>query len=332
MLTLSDASSLLSDYVGAGLSFTTRLNLVCDRLIKSGNWGETKQQVLFNCYPDENNAATITLPRTLQTILALAEVPPAEGCKVAKPLRIRNEWYEYYETGAGVSDNQTVQHGRGLVTQTGRFTTFATWSGPKRLRIKFETAESASGFMVFRGISDGQKLYSVINGTWGEGIPLSLTSSGVTTTQTFDEPPYAVIKPTTNGRISLYTVDALNVETLVALYDPTETAIGWRRYKVPVCSTWTAEAPGQYLAICKRAYVPLVRDFDEVVPPNIGALRFGLQALTKEDAEDYARARQLWALAEELLENEVEDETGASAEGVVQVVDDFHVSYISNGV
>lgn len=332
MLTLADARELLSDYVGAGLDFATRLNLVCARLIQSGNWSETKQQAVFNVYPDADNSATITLPRSLQTILAIAPVPNAETGGPTRPMRIRNEWYSFYENGAGLSNNQVGSYGRGLETITGRYTTFASWDEPMKLRVKFETTETATDYIVFQGMSGGKKIYSTIGGTWGEGVSLVMTASDVTTTQTFDEPPYSVVKPVTNGRISLYSVDASNIETLVAIYDPTETSIGWRRYKVPVCGSWTAEEPGQYLAICKRAYVPLSRDFDEVVPPNIGALRFGLQSLTKEDAEDYARARQLWGLAEELLELEVEDETGPSAEGVIQVADDFHIAGISTGV
>ena len=332
MLTLSEAQSLLSDYVGANLTFASRLNLACERLIKGGNWSGTKVRVVFNAFPDAVGKAFITLPRALNTVLAIAPVPVDSESNSTKPLRIRNEWYQFYDSGAGYSDDQRTRWQRGLVTEPGRFTTFSDWTTPSRLRIKFEVAETASGLMVFRGFQNGVKIYSVIDGTWGEGCPLGLSASGATTTTYFDEAPYSVVKPVTNGRIFLYAVDASDNETLVAIYDPTETSIGWRRYKIPVRSDWSEQDPGQYITICKRAYVPVARDFDEVTPGNIGALRFALQALDKEDAEDFARARSLFAEAYFLLKNEVEDDTGPSAEGVVQVSDDFQISGISSGV
>lgn len=332
MLTLSEAQSLLSSYVGAGLSFTTRLNLARERLLKQINASNTKTQVVFQAYPNADKSAFITLPRYYQTLLAIAPLPPSESQCFGMPMRTRGLWYEFAAGGPGVSVNQTIDWSRGSVPFNANFTTFADWSTPQKLRLKFETNENA-GTMIFRGTLNGQRIYSTINGVWAEGVPLDYVgSTTVTTTTLFDTPPYAVIKPTTIGRVSLYTVDPTSgAETLVAIYDPTETLPAWKRYKVPVCSRWTAANPGLYIAIVKNSYYPLSSPNDPVFPSNIGALRWGLQALTEEDNQD-ERATKSWAKALKILADEVEDDTGYGSEGVLQRTDDFHVGGMYSGI
>ena len=334
MLTLAEAKSFLAQYVGSGIDFTTRLNLCCERLIKSGNWRNTKQQVLFNAYPDASLQAFITLPREFNTVLSIAPLPASDS--VGRPIPVRSGWYEFHSGGPGFITNQTTQWSRGLVPVNGRFTTFADFTDCK---LKIVTEHAETGSIIFKGQTGGAYIFSTFNSAYQAGVALALTS-GATTSITFDSAPFTVIKPVTGGRIWLYAVAADLTETLVAVYAPSETGIAWPRYKVPVCASSTQSSPNQYVAICKRAWVPVSNDSDEVIPGNLGALRYALQALTKEDAEDYSRANALWygdvrtktIGAFQLLEQEVEDDTGAGAEGTVQVSDDFHIGRVSYGV
>jgi hypothetical protein len=55
-----------------------------------------------------------------------------------------------------------------------------------------------------------------------------------------------------------------------------------------------SDTVGTYLVICRRAYVPLVSDDDEVNPDNIGALKLGMMALQFEDRNDPDRAALFW--------------------------------------
>jgi hypothetical protein len=332
VLTLSEATTLLSAYVGAGLDFNTRLNLARERLLKKINASNTKSQIVLQAYPDVNLQGQVTLPRYYQTMLAIARLPPAQSQCFGMPLRTRGLWYEFYSGGGGVSNNQTIAWSRGSVPINATFTTFADWTTPQYLRLKFETTE-AVGLMIFRGTLNGQRIYCVINGVWAEGCPLGYSgSTTVTTTQLFDAPPYAVIKPTTIGRVSLYTVDPTSgAEVLVAIYDPTETIPAWKRYKVPVCSKWTSSSPGLYLAVVKNAYYALSSPNDPVFPSNIGALRWGLQALTEEDNQD-ERATSSWNKAVKILADEVEDDTGYGSEGVLQRTDDFAIGAMYGGI
>jgi hypothetical protein len=236
------------------------------------------------------------------------------------------------QEGAGFSNNQEYAWSRGAVPINSNFTTFADWTDPRYLRLKFETSEAAGTF-IFKGTLNGVRIYSFINSVWSEGCPLDYTgTTTVTTTQLFDAIPYQIVKPITKGRVSLYTVDLLGAEQLVAIYDPTETNPAWKRYKVPECSKWTSTVPGYYVTICKLAFNAVTNDNDELVLGNIGAYKKGLQALLKEDNEDYQRANQLWADAKKILADEVGDDTGYGADDVVQLSDDFHVTPISWGL
>lgn len=88
-----------------------------------------------------------------------------------------------------------------------------------------------------------------------------------------------------------------------------------------------------YLCIAKRAYTPLVNDDEEVIPGNIGALKNGLQALLKEDADDSVRAAQKWGEAERLLAEEAENERGGAQQSI-SVDDTFFMgdlAYVNGG-
>lgn len=92
-------------------------------------------------------------------------------------------------------------------------------------------------------------------------------------------------------------------------------------YKVPVCPTPASVT--YFTCICKRAFQFLENDSDVLPVQNVGALKLGLKALDKEDAEDYVRAEQLWNQGKTLLAQETDNETGSEALGKVAVDDDF---------
>lgn len=99
-----------------------------------------------------------------------------------------------------------------------------------------------------------------------------------------------------------------------------------RKYKVPSCST--VGSLTYFTCICKIAFQFFENDSDVLPVQNIGALKLGLKALDKEDAEDYVRAEQLWNQGKTLLAQETDNETGSEALGKVQVDDDFGIGYL----
>lgn len=96
------------------------------------------------------------------------------------------------------------------------------------------------------------------------------------------------------------------------------------QYKVPACIT--VGSLTYFTCICKIAFQFFENDSDVLPVQNVGALKLGLKALDKEDAEDYVRADQLWNQGKTLLAQETDNETGSEALGKVQVEDDFCLS------
>lgn len=328
MPTVSEVRTILERYTGANNVFLTRLNLVRARLIQSGNWRGTKAKVTFNVFLDANDNAVVTLPRSLNTILAGLHLTTSGDCSYGFPLRVQNGWFSFSSNGPGYFSDSRYRWSGGIEPEEGWFRTFADWATPMKLRLKFAATEANGLIFNLRGVNASGPVYTGTGVNTIEGENLTTAGAAtLTTTSDFSEPPYAVAKPTTYGRVSMYTWDG-TTETLVAIYDPSETVPMWRRYLVPGCTDWTQADPGQFLTICKRAYVPVSSDFDEVIPGNLGALRFGLEALLSEDAKDGPRAREEWATAESLLANEVSDDEGAGAQGAVQVADDFNMQEV----
>lgn len=224
MLNLEDAINLLLPYVSANQEAKQRINLVCERYLKSTDCYGSLERVTFTVTADANGEGFIELPDRYESIRGAVE-NPTETSVCGTPVGIRNSWYEYTPGNMGM----------------------------------------IAGSDAMRGI-----------------IPIPIGN-----TDTTDTSP---------------------------------------KYKVPVCPTEDAEA--FYTVICKRAF-QLLTDDDDILPvQNLGALKYGLRALDKEDAEDYARAEQLWALGEALLAKEKENQTGAEALGKVQLDDDFEIANI----
>lgn len=83
---------------------------------------------------------------------------------------------------------------------------------------------------------------------------------------------------------------------------------------------------GKFVCVCKKEAIAITDDNQELPISNLGAIRMGLEALNKEDANDFARSKQLWTQADQLLNNESQDDEGPAAAGVVHVADDFFMA------
>lgn len=242
-LTVTQARKLFGRYVPEGISFLEALNQVQERLLPAGAFKGTRSEAKrMIVYEDRYGNQTITLPPDYETVLAGAYAATDPNSVVqgsfwcGRPLPIRNEWYSTAPNGPGNQIGSDVL--RGIIRLNGRFTTFGDWldeDNGTRLRIKLEKDESPGGTIIFRGFSGGAKIFTTSGDRQMEGVGLAYTSGTATTTQTFDEPPYQIIKPITKGRVKLYTVDADDNETIVGWYEPSETNPSYARFKVPVC-------------------------------------------------------------------------------------------------
>lgn len=86
-----------------------------------------------------------------------------------------------------------------------------------------------------------------------------------------------------------------------------------------------------FSAVCKKAFVPLTSDNDELPIDNLNALQSAIDALAKRDASDYTRQQELLSDAKRWLSEQSGDETGPEAEGSIQVDDDFAMEQLGDG-
>lgn len=245
--TLSAVRTLLSDYAGANNDFEDRLNMVCARLLQAGNWPGSKQQIKLTVYADAAGTSIVTLPRRYKTILAGAVQNENVLCS-GQPMGVRNSWSEFSKNGlgyGGLSDDFTEV--------TGRFSVFQEWTDPMYIRFKFERSESA-GSIYISGTLDGEDVWALNGATWEkrEAVAFSGTTNA-TSTKLYDADQFKIKKPVTNGRVSAYTVDTDGNETLVGVYEPSETLVRWKRYKVPECADVSA-IESETAAVASQVY------------------------------------------------------------------------------
>ena len=205
------------------------LNLALESLLRGYEGENSRDVVSFVVQPDENGEGFITMPRRYLAIRGAVT-----GCGF--PLRIRNGWYEYSPGQIGMKLGSDSM--RGIIPLQGRYTTTTNWTVPLYLRFKFEQDEDA-GTIIVRGRLVGQQIWDTSGSTSTEGESVAFGDSGnpsatVTTANVFDEPPYQIVKPVTKGRVTMFTVDGDGVETMVAIYEPSERSPRWKRYKVPI--------------------------------------------------------------------------------------------------
>jgi len=151
----------------------------------------------------------------------------------------------------------------------------------------------------------------------GENLTLPNTVSSVTSATVWDAANsiYSIVKPTTNGVLMLYLVDALNVETLVGIYAPGETLPCYRRYAVPRRCVESDQA----VVFCKIRHVDVVVDNDEIFPGNLNALECALMALNYRRKDNMDRYESYMNDAMRSLNADLEDFTAEQSYGVMQI-------------
>jgi hypothetical protein len=294
-LTLLEARTRLGDYAGINLTdsqVTDRINAVRERFFNSGKWNGMLAQYDFGA-----PGSQITLPRDLLSVLGVQfdNIP-----QLTYPL-----WHEFIASGPGqISPTMGMQM---LIDRGDGFCTFLDPETPFRVRVKTEDAQDTGITIRLFGTDSSNR--SIYDSTGASGIDLSV--GGTTTTTVTFKTLTSVNKPLTEGYLTLWAVDpTTNVETQIALYEPSETKICYRRYFVagiPVKSSLRC--------MCKRRYVPLTHSVDDnkqIMPSNEGALKLGLIALQYEDKNDLERADNYMARAISLLNSELKEERGSA--------------------
>lgn len=303
-LTLGQAIETLGDSVVAGKSVfppgstdaqkTALINQVNERFICEPSWKGVDGTARFSIYGN-----ILTLPRELSAIKKGGALRRTEEpTKPSGRIPVRNQWYQFSGNGPGIFDSDNPNcYSVGLVDLGDGWVTFRDAADPFKLRVYTDVVEA--GTITFTGYDTANE--PIYTGTT-LGVTLDLSVQGGTTTAIFaGQGLGTVIKPVTNGRVSLYAVDATTGnEMLIAIYQAGETVPSYRRYQV----TGIEEEDRTYIALCKRAVVNAVSDNDLLIPGNLGALKLGLMALNYEGKDD-GRRKEYWDNAVALLNGEL---------------------------
>lgn len=300
------------------------LNRAVQRLLPKGKWVGTT--IRYRICTSSN---CITWPRQIETIEAMA----IEG----RPHRVRNDWFEFLESGQGILDNQTT-NGLQLVDR-GEAVAFddITANSWGYIRIYTDLPEDSGKTIILQGYDENANwIRTLDDGAYIDGLKVAIqTDPGTitTTTQKFSRLT-GVIKDVTNGNVRLYEYDgSANVRAL-AIYEPDETLPSYRRSYVPglrnvnqgsdTCARASVEV------VAKLRFIPVSKENDFLLIGNIQALESETKAIRAFDNELNDKAYAFEARAVQYLEQELQAFQGDGPVVQLRVERDVSTGLVEN--
>jgi hypothetical protein len=300
-LTLSQARSRIAAAAGICTDdsrIVELANRAVRRLLQKGKYAGTTVRYRV-CVTDD----CITWPRQIQTI---------EACSVNDgPIKIRNEWYEFLESGPGI---QTETSGLKLVDRGDghcAFDEITAGSTDRKIKVYADVAEGSGKYIILQGYDqNGNWIRTQVSGTWidGERVTIPQTSSVTSLSSKYYTKLVRVIKDATNGPVRLYeydTTNSVNVRAL-AYYEPDETVPSYRRSYLPSLSDQRDEGESSTVeVVAKLRFVPVAVDNDFLLIGNLDAIEEMVRSLRHEEANNFEDARRSESLATKLLDEEL---------------------------
>lgn len=316
-LTLSEARSTIGRVLGicdTDSRVADYINEATRRLLYEGKWVGTYGKFRI-CTTGNESDSIITWPRWLETIETFAI------CN--QPGTIRNEWYEWLDSGPGLLDSEK-NIGRQLVDRGEAATTsdIITAGNQMKVKVKSDVAE-ASGLTIriYGEDWDGNRIYS--SGIQGESI--TINSTGTLSTNIFSKIT-GVQKPATTGVVRLYEYDtSTTTERQIAYYEPDETTPWYRRSIIPGLQNLSdcedCDSGQEVEVIGKLRFIPVVNSTDYILIGNLPALKLAVMAIKKEESDLFAESKAYMVEAINLLNKEVSHYQGDGPVPVMRVQD-----------
>ncbi len=310
MLTLADIQTArfqsATGYCPSSPDFLELVNDAVTELIRRGDWSETLLPIRV-CV----KSGCVTWPRYV------GQVRKMNACKGSIPMR--SVWYEFLEhrRRGQIHEWQAWQGAERSAEMQFRAPTYNDIYGPNcTVRAYLDVpADIGATVTLFGTDNNGQPLTTNNgDGTWSPGVTLT-GALPFASTNLFVSSIERVVKSPTQGQVRLYAYDATRDALWdLAVYAPSETNPSYLRYRLA-----GGERPGNgapcnsgcsqtIIALVKLNPVPVQSPTDLVIINNRGALLDALRALKREDANDEAGARLLWAGAVEKLNRQLEND------------------------
>jgi hypothetical protein len=321
LLTLSSARSALWDYgnsqvplVSASVAqiadFNARLNQVVERYLS-----DMKPALLYRRVQVPIYNHTVTLPRGLQSLLGI--MPVNQNNCACSPLAIYTRFHEFAQLGAASMCGAGCNGGAFPVSETVQ--SFREPESTFRLKV---TSTANGGTISFIGGYDTD---------WNEyfdSVSVSIIDGGsdITTREWPAGSMPRISKSATTAGVLLYSVDADDEETLIAVYAPSETDPAYQRFQLP-CYPDNIQVAR---ILSRLTFVEMSDDKDIVIPSRLGVLKLGLMALNYEDRNDFERADGYWSRGLKMIDNDKQEFEGDAAIPLVDAVPGFGCSDVPN--
>lgn len=309
-LTLADLklSSLpaLMGIASCDARFLEIVNEAQQRLVMSPDtWWETYQK-----YRMSTCSGMVTWPRQVANIISIAV-----DCT---PYTIRNEWFEFLESGYGqrtscsLCSPTVIDRGTACV-----FDDIDTSGNDKTLKLYSSVAETAGLTMGILGWdAGGEWIKTVVGGSWVDGEwlsvptdPLAPVQSGQNWSAITD-----IIKPITNSELRLYEYDAgTNTQRTIGIYESDETRPRYRRTLIGGIGNGVNSTTAHTVtAMVKREFIPARNDNDFLLIGNFPALKEMCIGIVKSNGSNLQEASLRMQAAARLMDAEASHYIGQS--------------------
>lgn len=283
------------------------VNRGCERLLYEGKWKDT-----VITYAVCVNSGCLTWPREIETIEA------AIACDL--PLIIRNEWFEFLESGpsfARESDNAPAA----TLIDRGHTISFddITTTGYK-LAVWCDGNEAAGAQILLRYYdSNGNKVYTTVSGAMEEGEFLTLPAAGNYVYSSREVLPngwYFVKKPQTLRQVRVYAYKIADGTIFpLAYYEPDEEIPVYRKSLIVGLSNQGTSTSGtcsskSVIVRAKLRFIPAFNDNSVLPIPHLDAVRLACQAIRKEENNLIADAAAYWQMANNCLDKQLHHTQG----------------------
>lgn len=271
------------------------VNKATQRLIMSPDqWWDVTGRIQINALN-----GCITWPRQIAAPISVAIC----GC----PIPIRNEWFEFLESGYGLRCCNTCDH---QLFDRGTAVTFKDIRNGYCTKITTTADEDADQEIGFYGydlngnwIRSDDGLGNIRDGYWMD-IPTSAGTSVIGTKQFSAGAITQIIKPQLNGALQLWDSNFGDVTDTqqIGVYDWNDTTPSFRRSFIGGLSQ---QCTTQITMMYKAEFMPVQNDNDFLMIANIPAMEHMMMAVQLFSKNQMQLASGHEAKARQILDNEV---------------------------
>ena len=286
---------------GTDARVTDYINEAQERLLYKGKWAGTYARYAINA-----SNGTITWPRELETIESVA-VGDA-------PAIVRNEWFEFLESGYGIQDSQDSD-AKTLIDR-GEACVFSDIAGTdKKLRLYTTHSSDVGKRVLLQGYgADGSWIRTLDGATLVDGEYVTLTGTYIDTQEIFSE-LVGVQKDDTAANVTVYEYKPSdNTQRLIAEYQPTESRPVYRRSLI--AGLKDSGETRVVTIVGKLRFIPAKQDNDWLMISNEAALKEMVLSIRKAENNLPQEAAIYEKRAVELLQEQLLHYMGDGAVGV----------------